>query len=243
MTAQRAAVVTGGAGGIGRAICDQMRTDGYYVISIDLRENSAADQSVVLDLADLAAVADTARSIAAEHAVAALVHTAAAQPLAGAGALASEDWQATLAVNLISLDVLVGGFSERLAQAKGSVTAVSSVHASNTTAGIAAYATSKAAMEGWVRAAALDLGPDIRVNAVAPGAIDTPKLREGFARWGEDVAAERLAELQSRTPLGRIGTPEEIAQIVAFLAGPSAGFITGSTLVADGGALARLGSE
>ncbi len=98
-------------------------------------------------------------------------------------------------------------------------------------------------MEGWVRAAALDLGPDIRVNAIAPGAVDTAKLREGFARWGDDVAAERLAELQSRTPLARIGLPEEIADIVTFFSSESAGFITGTTLVVDGGALARLGSE
>ena len=119
---------------------------------------------------------------------------------------------------------------------------VSSVHARATTGGLTAYATSKAALEGWVRSAALDLGPEIRVNAVAPGAIDTAKLSEGFARWGES-AEERKAVLRERTALRRIGEPADVAAAVSFLIGDDARFITGSVLVVDGGATARLGSE
>jgi NAD(P)-dependent dehydrogenase (short-subunit alcohol dehydrogenase family) len=120
---------------------------------------------------------------------------------------------------------------------------ISSVHARATTTGINAYATTKAALEGWVRSAALDLGPDIRVNAVAPGAIDTAKLREGFARWGEASAEERKEVLRQRTALRRIGHPRDVAGAVSFLVSDEASFITGSVLVVDGGATARLGSE
>jgi NAD(P)-dependent dehydrogenase (short-subunit alcohol dehydrogenase family) len=88
----------------------------------------------------------------------------------------------------------------------------------------------------------MDLAPDIRVNAVAPGAIDTAKLREGFARWGES-AEDRKAILRQRTALHRIGEPSEVAGAVSFLIGEDARFITGSVLVVDGGATARLGSE
>jgi NAD(P)-dependent dehydrogenase (short-subunit alcohol dehydrogenase family) len=88
----------------------------------------------------------------------------------------------------------------------------------------------------------MDLGPDIRVNAVCPGAIDTAKLREGFARWGES-AEERKEVLRQRTALRRIGEPSDVAGAVSFLIGADARFITGSVLVVDGGAMARLGSE
>ena len=111
-----------------------------------------------------------------------------------------------------------------------------------TTPGIAAYSTTKAALEGWVRAAALDLAPRIRVNAVVPGAIDTPKLREGFARWGSE-AAERLAVLEERTPLSRVGTAQEVASLVSFLTSEQSRFTTGGSFVVDGGATIRLGSE
>ena len=120
--------------------------------------------------------------------------------------------------------------------------AIGSVHGRATTPGIAAYSTTKAALEGWVRAAALDLAPRIRVNAVIPGAIDTPKLREGFARWGSG-AAERFAVLEQRTPLNRVGQAAEVASAVAFLVSDRAAFATGTSLVIDGGATTRLGSE
>jgi NAD(P)-dependent dehydrogenase (short-subunit alcohol dehydrogenase family) len=81
------------------------------------------------------------------------------------------------------------------------------------------------------------------VNAVAPGAIDTAKLREGFARWGEESAAERKALLCQRTALQRVGEPRDVAGAVSFLIGDDAKFVTGSVLVVDGGATARLGSE
>jgi len=238
----RAVIITGAAGGIGAALCRRMRTEGYLVIGIDLEPSPDVDVDLPLDLRDSDRLKDIGSQLARDYALKAVVHNAAVQPVAGAGETSIAEWTDALRVNVLAVDALVAGTRASLAVNDGSVVVVSSVHARATTGGLTAYATTKAALEGWVRSAALDLGPAIRVNAVAPGAIDTAKLREGFARWGES-AEERTAILRDRTALGRIGEPAEVAGAVAFLIGEDARFITGTVLVVDGGATARLGSE
>ena len=112
---------------------------------------------------------------------------------------------------------------------------------------IAAYAASKGGLVALTRAMALELAADsIRVNAVLPGAVDTPMLHAGLAR--DHVAGgtvqERMSELGKRTVMGRVGRPEEIAQAILFLAdGQRSSFVTGQTLIVDGGATARLSTE
>ena len=239
----RAVVVTGAAGGIGAELCRRMRADGYIAIGIDQHPATAADIDLRVDLRDTAQLVTLGMELAREYELKAIVHNAAVQPMAGAGETPVADWLDTLRINVIAVDALLAGAREDLAAHEGSVVVIGSVHGRATTSGIAAYATSKAALEGWVRAAALDLGPRIRVNAVAPGAIDTAKLREGFARWGEESAAERKAVLRQRTALQRIGEPRDVAGAVSFLIGDDARFVTGSVLVVDGGATARLGTE
>jgi 2-keto-3-deoxy-L-fuconate dehydrogenase len=239
----RAVVITGAAGGIGAALCERMRTDGYLTIGIDRNAAPAADIDLQLDMRESEELVKLGRTLARDYELKAIVHNAAAQPIAGAGDTSLDDWVEALRVNVIAVDALVAGTRESLANNDGSVVVISSAHARATTGGVTAYATTKAALEGWVRSAALDLGPGIRVNAVAPGAIDTAKLREGFARWGEESAEERKAILRQRTALRRIGEPSEVAGAVSFLIGDDARFVTGAVLVVDGGATARLGSE
>lgn len=238
-----AVVITGAAGGIGVALCDRMRADGYVAIGIDRVGVPAADIGFLLDLGEPERVATLGQQLSHEHELKAVIHNAAVQPLAGAGDTSISEWSETLKVNLLAVDMLVSGTRRSLAANGGSIVVVSSVHGRATTGGLTAYAATKAALEGWVRSAALDLGPEIRVNAVAPGAIDTAKLREGFARWGEAAAEERKNVLRERTALRRIGQPSDVAGAVSFLVGDDARFITGSVLVVDGGATARLGSE
>lgn len=237
-----AIIVTGAAGGIGAAICQRVRSDGHIAIGIDRDPCTEADVDVRMDLRESERLIDLGRELANDYQLKSVIHNAAVQPLAGAGETSLGEWLDALRVNVIAVDALLSSTRENLATNDGSVVVVSSVHARATTGGLTAYSTSKAALEGWVRSAALDLGPAIRVNAVAPGAIDTAKLREGFARWGES-AEERTAILRERTALGRIGNPADVAGAVAFLIGEDARFITGSVLVVDGGATARLGSE
>jgi len=237
-----AIIVTGAAGGIGAAICQRVRSDGYIAIGLDSDAANDADVDVRIDLRESERLIDLGRELAGDYELKAVIHNAAVQPLAGVGQTSLSEWTDALRVNVIAVDALLSGTCESLAANDGSVVVISSVHARVTTSGLTAYATSKAALEGWVRSAALDLGPKIRVNAVAPGAIDTAKLREGFARWGES-AEERKAMLRERTALRRIGDPADVAAAVSFLIGDDARFITGAVLVVDGGATARLGSE
>lgn len=240
---RRTVIVTGAAGGIGRAICARFHDDDYRVVGIDRERCDEVDHWLEVDLGDLNLLRTEVSRAVKQDRVTALVHNAAIQPLHRSGETPYETFVETMRVNVLAADSLVAATGESLARERGAVVAVSSVHASATTPGISAYATSKAALEGWVRAAALDLGPDVRVNAVRPGAIDTPKLQEGFARWGIENGKERRALLESRTPLLRIGEASEVAAAVAFLAGPQASFITGATLVVDGGAQCCLATE
>jgi len=238
----RAVIVTGAAGGIGAALCERMRKDGYTTIGIDKDVAPAADVYLQVDLSESEQLVDLGRELAGDYKLKAVVHNGAVQPIAGAGETPFDVWTNALRVNVIAVDALMSGTHENLAVNNGSIVVISSVHGRATTGGITAYATTKAALEGWVRSAAMDLGPSIRVNAIAPGAIDTAKLREGFARWGE-TAEERKALLRQRTALRRIGEPSDVAGAVSFLIGDDARFITGTVLVVDGGATARLGSE
>lgn len=239
----RAVVVTGAAGGIGAALCQRARKDGYLAIGIDQNASAEADVDIQCDLNDIDQLVDLGRKLAQDYRLKALIHNAAVQPISGAGETSLTEWLDALRVNVIAVDALVSVARESLATNDGSVVVIGSVHARATTGGITAYATTKAALEGWVRSAALDLGPNIRVNAIAPGAIDTAKLREGFARWDEASAQERKSVLCERTALRRIGSPSDISGAASFLIGDDARFVTGAVLVVDGGATARLGSE
>lgn len=217
----RAVIVTGAAGGIGAALCERMRKDGYTTIGIDKDVAPAADVYLQVDLSESEQLVDLGRELAGDYKLKAVVHNGAVQPIAGAGETPFDVWTNALRVNVIAVDALMSGTHENLAVNNGSIVVISSVHGRATTGGITAYATTKAALEGWVRSAAMDLGPSIRVNAIAPGAIDTAKLREGFARWGE-TAEERKALLRQRTALRRIGEPSDVAGAVSFLIGDDA---------------------
>jgi NAD(P)-dependent dehydrogenase (short-subunit alcohol dehydrogenase family) len=239
----RAVVITGAAGGIGTALCQRARKDGYLAIGIDQHPAVESDVDIRIDLRDSDQLVALGQQLARDYELKAIVHNAAVQPIGGAGEISAGDWSDALRTNVVAVDALVSTTRESLAANNGSVVVISSVHARATTGGITAYAATKAALEGWVRSAALDLGPEIRVNAVAPGAIDTAKLREGFARWGNELAEERKAVLRQRTALGRIGEPSDVAGAVSFLISDDASFVTGAVLLVDGGATARLGSE
>ena len=124
---------------------------------------------------------------------------------------------------------------------------VSSVHAVATSADIASYAASKGALLALTRAMAIEFaGDDVRVNAILPGAVDTPMLEAGLSRGhvGGSTMDERKADLASRTVIGRVGKPEEIAKAIYFLAdNEHSSFMTGQQVIVDGGATIRLSTE
>ena len=238
----KTAIVTGSAGGIGQAVVQSLRTDGWRVVGFDVVPTPDCDQSIVVDLADQSARVAALTQIESVESVGAVIHVAAVQDHGGVGELDATAWNRAIQVNVAALDHIVGFTHASLAANAGSVVAVSSVHAVNTTPGIVAYSATKGALEAWVRSAALELGPAITVNSVRPGAIDSSKLQEGFARWG-DLAKDKLRNLVDRTPIGRLGHTDEVAAMCTFLVGDKARFITGSTFTIDGGATAKLATE
>jgi NAD(P)-dependent dehydrogenase (short-subunit alcohol dehydrogenase family) len=159
-----------------------------------------------------------------------------------------EEWDAVIASNLRSAFLGVK-LAHPLIKAAGggAVVNVSSVHAVQTSTNISAYAASKGGLLALTRAMAIEFAADnIRVNAILPGAVDTPMLRAGLGRGhvaGEDVQT-RLDNLARRTVNGRVGTPEEIARAIYFLADDhQSSFMTGQAMIVDGGATARLSTE
>ncbi len=176
-----------------------------------------------------------------------LVNNAALQICKPIGGMELDEWDATMETNLRSIYLGLRHTSSFLKSPGGVIINVSSVHALATSSNISAYAASKGGVAALTRALAVELGGvGIRVNAVLPGAVDTDMLRDGLKRGhgGPKGAEKGLESLKSRTPLGRIGRPEDIAQAILFLSdNDRASFITGEAVVVDGGALARLGTE
>ncbi|MEO3752411.1 SDR family NAD(P)-dependent oxidoreductase [Streptomyces sp. B6B3] len=243
--AERVAVVTGGGSGIGAACARRFAAEGAAVVIADvdaeagervataLRAEGHRADHVACDVARAADWQRLARATLAAHGrVDVLVSNAYAMSVRPVHELPEEDWHRVLDVCLTAAYLGVRALREPLLAARGSVVAVSSVHASAGRAGFAAYAAAKGGLEALVRQLAVECGPALRVNAVAPGPIDTPQ----WSRAGEQ---ERRAEAE-HTVLGRFGLPEEVASAAAFLASDEAGFITGATLPIDGGWRIRL---
>ena len=244
----RAVLITGACGGVGRATTALFRSAGWLTVGLDRREPADAldvDHFVQVDMAreDLGREIDAAVSRIGR--LDALVNNAATQIEKRLVDTAVPEWDKVLATNLRGPFLATQAACPALRRSRGAIVNVSSVHALATSAGLAAYAASKGGLAAFTRAAALELAPEVRVNAVLPGAVDTPMLRAGLARWAapNDVDSA-LQQVASRTPLARVGEPSEIAQVILFLAdGERSSFITGQTIVADGGVTARLSSE
>ncbi|HWH23474.1 MAG TPA: SDR family oxidoreductase [Candidatus Limnocylindria bacterium] len=239
----KTALITGVTSGIGRATAELFTTEGWRVVGIGRSAPATApaiDRYVQLDLArhDLPVRIESLLADIDELSV--LVNNAALQIKKPIAALQPAEWELSFATNVRPAFVISRAAQAALADARGAIVNVASVHAAATTAGMAAYAATKGALVAFTRAMALELGPaGIRVNAVLPGAVDTQMLRDGMSGPIDDG----LDALSARTPLGRVGEPIEIARAILFLADEGASFVTGQALVVDGGALARLGTE
>lgn len=230
------AVVTGAAGGIGSATCEVLEGYGWEVVAMDRHPVDRA-KALQVDIADAGAVAASLGSLPR---IDALVNNAAVQLYKPLLETTVDEWNAVAAVNMRGAFACLRACQDHLAEVGGSVVNVASVHAVATSGSIAAYAATKGGLVAFTRAAAIELAPlGVRVNAVLPGAVDTPALREGFSRRAD---AERT--LVQRTPMGLIGHPRHIGEAIAFLLDRDrSAFITGQELAVDGGALARLSTE
>ncbi len=245
-------LITGAAGGIGRATVNLFAEKGWRVIGVDradFGERFPQDGLFIrADISrgeDMEAIFERVRQFT--PALDALVNNAALQIAKPLMETTVEEWDAVMASNLRSVFLGVKLAHPLLKRNGGAVVNVSSVHAIQTSANIAAYAASKGGLLALTRAMAIEFAPDnIRVNAILPGAVDTPMLRAGLGRGhvgGGDVQ-ERLENLARKTVSGKVGKPEEIARAIYFLAdNEQSSFMTGQALVVDGGATARLSTE
>ena len=232
-------LVTGAGGGIGAAIATECATAGARLFLADrdpaVRELAASLSAscAVLDLADGSAATDAVESAAeALGSLNGIVQAAGVQvPRGPLADLSDSDWQRLVSINLTAT-VMVCRAAARI-MTDGSIVNIGSISARSGIAGIVAYSVTKAAVHQLTRSLAIELAPGIRVNAVAPGYVDTPLTATLLA----DV--DRRRELERQVPLDRIATPDDIAPAVRFLLSSDAAYITGEVLVVDGGFTAR----
>src|SRR4051794_40780234 len=241
---QRLAIVTGAAGGVGQATAELFRHEGWFVVGIDRKAPSTGDIADHFEIADLAVDDNLERLFASLdrefRRIDALVNNAAIQIAKRMIDTSDREWDEIMDTNVRLAFRAMRAAYPRLAEHRGAVVNVSSVHAVATSRSIAVYAASKGALTALTPAAALEFADDgIRVNAILPGAVDPPMLRTSMAMRGDATVEESLAALAAKTPLGTIGRAEEIAQAIVFLAdNERSSFITGQLLTADGGATA-----
>jgi NAD(P)-dependent dehydrogenase (short-subunit alcohol dehydrogenase family) len=228
----KTAVVTGGASGIGRAVAERLRTDGLRVAVIDL---TPTDDGYVADVTDRAQV-DTAISAIREALgpVLVLVNAAGIEGFKRFANLSFQEWSKVIDVNLNGVFHTIQAVLPDMVEAGwGRIVNISSSSTHSGQPYMAHYVAAKSAVNGLTKSLALEYGPSgITVNAVPPGFIDTPMLRsaEQHQRLGGTIE-----DHINRTPVRRVGRPEDIAAACAFFASEEAGYITGQILGVNGG--------
>lgn len=224
-------LVTGGAHGIGAAIVARLARDGWRVVVADHDASGAAPAGgryTVCDVADEAAVASLMTGMAAEEGrLDALVCNAGINIRKPIAQLTLAEWSRVLATNLTSTFLLVRAGEAMLRAARGSVVTIASTRAHMSEADTEAYAASKGGLVALTHALSISLAPNVRVNCISPGWIFT----KGDPPRPEDHVFH---------PVGRVGTPQDIAALVAFLVGTDSGFITGAEFTVDGGVTRKM---
>ena len=234
--AGRKAIVTGAASGIGAATVTRLLEDGCVVLAVDMvGDGLAGTHNHVADLNDPAQIAGIAEGAnAMMGGLDILINNAGVCPAGPLDDMTEAMWASALQVNVTAVMQLTRACLPMLrASAAGRVINTGSILSRYGDAGLVAYATSKHAVLGLTRALAAELGPDgITVNCIQPGAIVTGMTQPMF-----DASPEPGAYYTGRSVLGRLGQPEDIADVMSFLASDDARFITGQEILVDGGVM------
>ena len=254
----RAAFVTGASSGIGQAVAELLAEQGAAV-AVNSNDLAAAEEVVAkisagggravtatADVTDAAAMHGAVERVAEEFSrLDILVTSAGIQRYGSVTTTTPQAWDEVFAVNVKGVFLAVQACMPYLRRSGcGAVVIVSSAQAYAAQSDVVAYAASKGALNAFTRAVAVDEARyGVRVNTICPGSVDTPMLRASAALFtGPEGSVEStLASWGSSHPLGRIGTPREIAHVASFLASPRASFVTGADLRVDGGLLAAVG--
>lgn len=248
-----AVIVTGAAGGIGSATVENLVNQGIFVFAVD--KNSEELSKILASIDPRGALTQAiASDVTSEKECQEVCEIAKRKGIrvkglvnnAAVGAFnmtvestSFEDWQRIISINLTSLFLMAKSALPLIRSAGGgAVVNISSIHAYATSPGVAPYAAAKGGVLTLTKTMALDLAPDnIRVICIIPGATDTPMLRQHAERAGKTLA--ELGFPSSENAIGRIAQPEEVADVIAFALSKGASFITGSSLIPDGGILAK----
>lgn len=225
-----AAVVVGGASGIGRACADALAAAGWPTVVADLKPAAADDTAIAVDVRDRDAVTTAVAQVVESHgAIGTLVYAAGTARVTPILEIEAPEWELVMGVNLSGAFNFLQAAAPYI-PAGGSYTAISSIDSASPVPGLAHYCATKAGVEALVRSAALELGPQgIRCNAVLPGLVRTPLMAPVLDQPG--VADKFIAQ----TPLRGIAEGAEVADAVAFLASDGARWITGAAIPVDGG--------
>lgn len=237
----RLAVITGGAGAIGTAVCETLGSLGYTVCTLDLSASApAGDRHLTVDVAEEAALDRALSTIESEIGIPdVLVNTAFISRRGPATTFSVDDWEAVMRVNVTSYWLASRCVARTWLANPGkdrSIVNVSSITGSNAVGrGGIAYGVSKAAILQLTRELAVEWAASgIRVNAVQPAQVESPALRGLLDAQGNE---ELRNDIMAGIPMGRLATPGDVARAIAFLLSDSASFITGVSLPVDGGNL------
>lgn len=228
---RRTVIVTGAASGIGAGIARRLATDGWQVACADVDADGVTKLAGEIGGAgiacDVGLEADVERMVAVAHSrfgrVDALVANAGISRFEPMGTTTLESWNRVLAINLTSTFLLARTLAADLRAARGAIVTVASTRAHMSEPDTLAYSASKGGLVALTHALAVTLAPDVRVNCISPGWIDT-------GRHGPLKASDH-----AQHPAGRVGRPDDIAAAAAYLLSSEAGFITGSEFIIDGG--------
>jgi NAD(P)-dependent dehydrogenase (short-subunit alcohol dehydrogenase family) len=247
----RTAIVTGAASGIGRATAQLLAAEGAFVVLADVDETAGGAAQAAIEAAggraafvrcDVTSAVDAAATV--EAAVIAtgrldiLVNNAGIMRRSDVLDLDEEDWDRTMAVNVKSIYLLSrAAIPVMAAGGGGAIVNLGSGWGLSGGHRAVAYCASKGAVVNMTKAMAIDHGPQhIRVNCVCPGDTDTAMLRQEASDLG--ITVEEVIADSARRPLGRVGTPDDVAAAILWLASDASGWVTGATLLVDGGGLA-----
>jgi NAD(P)-dependent dehydrogenase (short-subunit alcohol dehydrogenase family) len=245
----RSAVVTGCGQGIGRAILERLRDDGYFVVGIEQLEHLAADARGELgdggavvcgDVSDRAVLEEAAELACANSQIDAWVNNAAIMLATNLHAPVVDDVNRVINVNLLACywgcSTAVRAYLKQ--RSRGAIVSISSVHGRVAYSNAAAYDVSKAGVDALTRYVATEYGPvGIRANAIAPGGVRTPLFERFVAESADPERTEREAAYSH--PLRRVAEPREIAAVASFLLSDEASFVSGQSIAVDGGLTAR----
>ncbi len=244
--AERVAVVTGGASGMGAATVRRLAADGANVVIVD--RNTDLARAVAEEVGGMAMAGDVADSAFCDAAIAAtvegfgrldvVVNAAGVIVRASGENTTDEQWARIMGVNVSGTFFMCRAALRVMKQRRsGAIVNFGSIWGDLGSAGVAAYCASKGAVHNLTRALAMDhAGDGIRINAVCPGEVNTPMLQSERA---EAVTDELLANIAATVPMGRLADPDEIARVVCFLASDDASYMTGSMVTVDAGYGAR----